>query len=387
MTLTAPRRMYVLVLLAGSAAACSGATDTPAPASSEQAPLAVSTDTVAMTPVPATFESGGALVARQSAIVSSRVTAAILRVAVQPGDQVRRGQLLVQLDSDDLAGHVAGASAALAGAQAALRAAQSQRVAAESAVVLARATHDRIARLHKDRSATPQELDQAVAGLQQAEAHLAATAAHVDAATEAVNGAAAGARVAGISQGWATLVAPFDCLVVSRHVDPGTTIGPGQPLVTIEGTSGLQMEVRLDATRAASVARGQGADVRIESGGPSDWVRAGVSEIARVDPQAHAFTVTLDVPTVTGWRSGFFGRARFSGPPAPQLTVAGSALVRRGQLIVVYVVDDEGRARLRVVSTGREHEGRVEVLAGLTAGERVVIDPPAALADGRQVRS
>lgn len=374
-------------VVAATAAACGGA-DAPAPApATDTATLAVTTDSAVLTAMPDTFEAGGALVARQTAVISSRVLAPVLRVAVQPGDRVRRGQLLVQLDGEDITGRAAGASSTLAGAQASVRVAESQRTAAEHAVTLARATHDRIARLHKERSATSQELDQAVAALRGAEAQLATASAQVEAATRSVDAAAAGSRVATITESWTTLTAPFDGLVVSRMVDPGTTAAPGQPLLTIEGASGLQMEVRLDASRAAALTVGQAAEIRVETGGVTDWVGARVSEIARVDPMAHSFTVTLDAPAAAGWRSGYFGRARFSGPSSQRLTVAAAAIVTRGQLTFVYLVDGESRARLRIVSTGAARDGRVEVLAGLSAGDRVVTNPPAALTDGQKVRS
>lgn len=379
--------LWVFVLVVAATAAACGGADKQTTTATDAAPLAVTLDTAVITTMPDTFEAGGALVARQTAVISSRVLAPVLRVTVQPGDRVRRGQVLVQLDGEDIAGRSAGASSTLAGARASVRAAESQQVAAESAVTLARATHERIARLHKERSATAQELDQAVAALRGAEAQLATARAQVEAATRSVDAAAAGSRVATITESWTTLTAPFDGLVVSRQVDPGTTAAPGQPLVTIEGTSGLQMEVRVDASRAAGLAVGQPAEIRVETGTTTDWVGARITEIARVDPMSHSFTVTLDGPATPGWRSGYFGRARFSGSALQRLTVAETAIVTRGQLTFVYLADVEGRARLRVVSTGAARDGRVELLAGLSAGDRVVTNPPAALADGQKVRS
>jgi RND family efflux transporter MFP subunit len=376
----------VAVTVAVSASACGGAEPDPLVAA-DAAQVAVTLDAAAMTSMPQTFEAGGALVARQTAVLSSRILAPVLRVNVSPGDRVRRGQVVIEFDGADIAGRAAGASSSLASAQASARAAESERTAAESAVTLARATHDRIARLHKERSATAQELDQAVAALRQAEARLAAVTAQVDASRGAVAAADAGSRVATITQSWTTLTAPFDGLVVSRQVDPGTTVGPGQPLLTIEGGADLQMDVRLDASRAAGLTVGQTAQIRVETGGVTDWASARIAEIARVDPSSHSFTVTLDAPASAGWRSGYFGRARFSGATMERLTVAQTAIVTRGQLTFVYLVDAESRVRLRVVSIGETRSGRTEVLAGLTAGDRVVVNPPSTLVDGQKVRS
>jgi hypothetical protein len=86
-----------------------------------------------------------------------------------------------------------------------------------------------------------------------------------------------------------------------------------------------------------------------------------------------------------GWRSGLFGRARFAGPSRQALAVPASAVVRRGALSVVFIVTADGHAELRVVSIGDRNGDRVTILAGATAGERVIVNPPPALTDGAAV--
>jgi len=95
--------------------------------------------------------------------------------------------------------------------------------------------------------------------------------------------------------------------------------------------------------------------------------------LARLDatPASH-----LELP---GLRSGEFGKARFSGTPRRALTVPASAIVRRGQLTSVFVVD-KGVARVRLVNLSES-----EVLAGLAESELVILSPPASLTDGRRV--
>jgi RND family efflux transporter MFP subunit len=383
------------LLVAVSAAACGGDADrTPEAAAT---PVQVTLGTAALTAMADSFEAGGTVVARQTAVISSRVLAPVLRVAVQPGAMVRRGQVLVELDAENMTASAAGATSSLEAARASARAAESEQTAAEAGLALARATHARIEKLQQDRSATAQELDEALSALRQAEARLAAVTAQVEAVRRSVDAAQAGAQVATITRGWATLTAPFDGRVVARHVDPGTTVGPGQPLVTIEATgaqSGLQMDVRLDATRAAGLTLGQTAEIRVETGGTSEWTSARVTKIARVDPASHSFTVTLEPvgtpdagAAAAAWQSGYFGRARFAGAARERLTVPQSTIVTRGQLTFVYLVGADDYARLRVISVGEARDGRVEVLSGLSAGDRVVLDPPATLTDGQKVRS
>jgi hypothetical protein len=115
-------------------------------------------------------------------------------------------------------------------------------------------------------------------------------------------------------------------------------------------------------------------------------VHGTVAEIARaIDADSRAALVKIDLPASPGMTTGTFGRARLPGAARRGLTVPAAALVARGQLRYVFVVE-EGRARLRLVNAGRVTEGRAEILAGLSEGETVVVSPPPGLTDNRPVR-
>jgi RND family efflux transporter MFP subunit len=378
------RAWLVTLSLSLGAAACGSSSD-PAPAPSADA-QDVAVDRVEPTPMSASFEAGGVLVSRHTAEISSRVMAPIVRVLVRPGERVRRGQPLIELDAAEVTAQAARARAGLEGARANARVVASDREAAEAGVALARATHTRIAGLHAQRSATTQELDQATAALRQAEARLAMTAAQTEATGRSIEAAGAAARAADIAQTWSVLTSPLDGTVAARHADPGSMASPGQPLLVVEASGAWQMDVRVDASRVAGLAVGKTADVRVDGSAADAWVPGRISEIARVDPASHSFLVTVDLDPNTLWRSGLFGRARFPGPEAERLTVAAEAVVTRGQLTFVYVVGADDHARLRSVSLGDTASGRIEVLAGLAAGDRVVVRPAPNLLDGAKVR-
>lgn len=375
---------YILPLLL-SAAGC-GAAHEATPVDSTT-PIAVTLDRVEVTPMPSFFEAGGVLVSRQTAIIASRVLAPIAQVRVQPGERVRRGQILIQLDAQESTAQAARARASVEGARATARVVASDRDAAEASVTLARATHARIARLHADRSATLQELDEATASVRQAEARLAMARAQADATDRAIEAADAAARAADIAHSWSVLTSPLDGTVAARHADPGSMASPGQPLLVVEASGAWQMDVRVDASRAAGLAVGQPAEARVDGVAGDGWVQGRIGEIARVDPSSHSFVVTIDLEPNATWRSGLFGRARFQGPSTDRLTVTAGAAVTRGQLTFVYVVGADDHARLKSVSLGEAAGGRVEVLAGLAAGDRVVVKPAAGLTDGAKVRA
>jgi RND family efflux transporter MFP subunit len=337
--------------------------------------------------VASSFEAGGVVRPRVTALISSRVMAPITQVHVRAGDRVRRGSVLVTLDTRDTQAERARAEAASRSAAELARAADADLHTAESALVLARATHDRMAGLHAKKSATPQELDQAVAALKAAEAYSTSARSRLAAADAARVAAEAAAEAATITATYAELRAPFDGVVAERHADPGSLATPGSPLLTLEDPSAYRVEVQLDEARAANVKTDQVISVRLDNapGGRDSWMDGRVAEIARVDAASHSFVVKIDLPPSAGVRSGLFGRARFPGALRRALTVPASALVKRGQLTFVYRVDAERRVRLRPVSVAAPTHDRVEVLAGLREGDEIVMSPPSSLTDGARV--
>ena len=364
-----------------------GCVSTPEHATDESAPVTVSVTRSTVTDLASSFEAGGVVRARATALIASRVMAPITQVHVRPGDRVRRGAPLVTLDGRDIQANKGRAEATSRSAAEAAGAAEADLRAAESALVLARATHDRVAALHAKRSATAQELDQAVAALTAAEAHRTSAHARLAAANAAREAAQAGAEAAAISATYAVLSAPFDGMVTERDADPGSMATPGTSLLVLEDPVNYRLEVQLDEARAALVEARQTVSVRLDNAlaAGAAWTDGRVTEIARIDPASHSFVVKIDLPTSASLRSGLFGRARFPRPTRRALTVPGRALINRGQLTFVYVVDDEERARLRPISTGATDPDRTEVLAGLREGDSVVTNPPASLTDGARV--
>jgi RND family efflux transporter MFP subunit len=384
--------VFVGLLLAAGSSACSTHESSTA---SSAPPVPVATALAANVELARPFEAGGVVRARAVATMVSRIMAEVRAVPVKPGDRVRAGQALVLLDARELHAGKSRAEAGQISAQQSEALADADRQAAEAALALTRATHQRIAELRAKNSATPYELDEAVAGLRTAEARLNVANARVAESRAAIDAAAAGTSVAQVAASYATLVAPFDGLVTETMVDPGNMASPGLPLVTVEDTRSFRLEIRLDESRASLVRVGDAVDLRLDDATavepPADSARPAVStgriaEIARMlDPGAHDFLVKVDLPGTNALRSGMFGRARFRGEPHGGLAVPESAVSRQGQLAFVFVVDVENRAHLRLVNASDPLDGRVEIRAGLVAGERVVLGRPPSLVDGALV--
>jgi RND family efflux transporter MFP subunit len=277
------------------------------------------------------------------AVLSTRLAGTVKRVLVSEGSAVAAGQLLLELEAGDLLGQ--------------LKAAQTAREAAA-------AHHRRIQALQAQGAATPSELEQAAAALAAAEGAVAS-----------VQGQLAFAQIR----------APFAGTVQRRDVQPGAFAGPGQPLLTLEGRGALELTASLSETEAASLAVGR--RVAFESEG-----RVGQAVLTALAPGGDALThrqaLRARVVQPTDLRSGAFARIQVPGAAgaggAAAVKVPRSALVRRGELNGVFV-EENGKAALRWISLGEREGDRVEVLAGLSAADRVIADP-ADLQDGQPVK-
>jgi len=388
----APLTSLVLALTCCTAA-CGGSH--PAEQAPEQAPIDVRVAAVTTADLPRAYEAGGVVRARTTAAITSRLLAPVVEVRVAPGDQVRAGQVLARLDARDLSAGERRAASGRQAAEEAGRVATSEREAAEAALALVTAQHKRITMLHDRRSATDDELDQAVAALRAARSRLAAAEARVAESSAGQLAAAAGADAATVSASWAVITAPFDGVITEKLVETGNMAAAGMPLFRMEQAGPMRLDVRLDESRAVSIRPGQQVDVlfdgNVAPGLQSRRVNGRVTELARAaEAGAHAFLVKIELPPDVRVPSGAFARARFAGPARPVVAVPAAAVVRRGQLTSVFVRDGE-RAHLRLVEVGDTLETSngaaiVDVLAGLRPGEHVIVDPPPALRDGIRVR-
>lgn len=381
MTLNGIRLAGLAAVLAGGVTAVACGTEHAAFVPAEAQPaLAVDTRPVEQGDVADALEAGGTVQATKVALVSARLMAQVREVRVTPGDRVRSGQVLVVLDNADLAAHARSAGAAAQAASQGVAAAAAERGTAEAGLALARATHSRIAALESRRSATRQELDEAVAALRAAEGRMTAAAARVAQATGGQASAEAASEASRVVEGYGSVVAPFDGVVTEKLIEPGNMAAPGVPLLRVENTMGFRLDVRLDESHLARVAPGTPVAVTVEALGDAGTLTGRVEEVSRaVDVDAHTFLVKVALPATAGLQSGLFGRLRVAGPSRPGLLVPEGAVMKRGQVSSVFVVEG-GVARIRLVEL---HDR--EVLAGLVAGERVVVFPPPTLTDGRKV--
>ena len=364
-----------------------------------EAPFAVDVETVAPRPLADRYEAVGTIASKTTSVLSSQVMGRVTAVRVKEGDLVKAGQVLVELDGRDVAARSAGAQAGVAEAGQALvevdrgiDAAKQGVVAAEANVRLAQVTFERYRKLFEARSVSPQEFDEVESRYKVASAELERARNNVDMlqakrqqVLSRIDQARAGATSSTVMLDYTRLVAPFAARIARRSVEPGTMAMPGVPLLTLENDGAFQLEASVEESFAGRVAIGESVAVRIDALGAAE-VPGVVAEVApSSDSASRSVIVKIALEPLDGLRSGLFGTAFFAAGERTAVSVPTTAIVERGQLTAIFVVDGDSTARLRFVSVGRRVGQRVEVLSGLTDGERVAVSNVAELVDGRAV--
>jgi RND family efflux transporter MFP subunit len=316
-------------------------------------------------------------------VIAAKLMGYVREVKVQAGDQVREGQSLVTLDTRDLDVSSRRAEAARDEVRTAVPEADSAVAAAKANLDLAQVTFGRIQDLFQKKSISNQELDEASARLKAAQAAYDMARARRSQWNAKLAQADQEVRSTEVTRSYADLLAPFAGIVVSKSIEPGSLAVPGEPLLTIERGGSYRLEAAVDEDHLAAIRIGQPVSVTLDSSDRT--LHARVSEIVpAVDAASRAYTVKIDLPAVPAIRSGVFGRAAFQLGSRPVLAIPAEAVTERGQLQSVLVADN-GVARTRLITAGLKVEDRVEVLSGLSAGEKVIFPVPRGLADGDRV--
>jgi RND family efflux transporter MFP subunit len=360
-----------------------GCSESPRKVEANGAPVPVNVVTVTAQSWPEEYEAMGTVRARTAAVVSSKVMGYVREVHASIGDHVAAQQLLVVLDAADMEAAYRRADAGREEARSAIPEAENGIAAARANLELARATFKRMGDLFASKSISNQEYDEATARLKAAEAAYAVAESKRAQLTSKIAQADQERSSAEIQRGYAQLRAPFAGVVTAKSVEPGNLATPGTPLLTVEREGTYRIEVPVEESRLAVIRSGSKVTVTIDALGRT--LEAKVGEVVpSVDAASRAYLVKIDLPAITQLRPGIFGRGRFVVGIRPVLAVPCSAVIERGQVQSVYVVEN-ATARMRIVTVGRKIADRAEVLSGLNAGEQVVSPIPVTLADSAKV--
>ena len=321
--------------------------------------------------MPDLLEAVGTVRAAQTSDVASQMMGNIIEIRAHEGDRVQRGQVLALIDDSQ-------PRAALDRATAADLAAQQQLVGADSDLALAESTLKRYQTLFEKKSVSPQEFDEVKARQQ-------AALARRDMATAGQAQAQAALSQARTSLDYTRIRAPFDGVVTEKKADSGTLASPGMPIFTVEDVRRYRLEATVNESDLRYVRSGQQVSVAIDALDNAGLNGKVVQIVPAADAASRTFMVKIELPTDTRLRSGLFGRAQFSRGERRALLIPRSAVVERGQLQGIYVLDQNKVAGLRYITLGKPSGGEVEVLAGLRDGERLVARPGGVDLNGKRI--
>lgn len=317
-------------------------TRTPSPGASLP-PANVRTAVVAADTSAAVEEVIGTVRSRTRVVVEAKVSGRIESLPVSLGQRVKAGDLLAQLDVREIQARL------------------------DQAVALRRqAARDleRFANLLKQEAVTQAEYDAVEARLRVAEASV------VEAET---------------MLGYARIVAPADLVVARKLAEAGDLATPGRPLLELEDPEALRLEADVPEALIGRIQLGDRLTVTTANVGQP--IIGTVVEVApSADSASRTFRVKLDLPPASGLRAGQFGRVAVPLDATPSLRVPAAAVVVRGQMEIVFVVTNQ-TAHLRLVKTGRRFGDQVELVSGVSPGERVVVENATGLCDGQALVS
>ena len=278
----------------------------------------------------------------RTAHIVPRAAAVVQAVQAELGQRVRKGQVLAELSSNTVSD---------------LRA---ERDAARQRVALARATYERELKLWREQISPEQDVQQARQALREAE--ISANSAQQKLQT-------LDADAPGLRGGHMALRAPFDGIVVEKHLSLGEAVQESTQAFTVADLSTVWAELKVPARELEQVRVGEPARVRsIASGAEAEGKVAYVGMLIGEQTRTAPARVTLANPQLA-WRPGLFVQVELSaGDSQAPATVSEAALQTLDGRAVVFV-QVEGGFRAQPVEVGRRSQGRVEILKGLQPGE------------------
>jgi RND family efflux transporter MFP subunit len=289
----------------------------------------------------------GKVEAVHSATVSSQTSGRIAAVFRDVDDYVPAGSVLVQFTDVEQ--------------QSELRQSQAQLREARARLAEAGEEHRRAQNLLERGLGSQRDLDRALAAMETAGARVAGAESAVESAQQKVE--------------YTLVRAPYAGIVTQRHVEVGETVSVGQALMSGISLEQLRIVVDVPQGLAGRIRQAPRAEVLVDPGSVEPHK---ITLFPVADPVTNTFRVRLDLPPGQfNLYPGMFVKVRFLLDEAERLLVPSAALIERSEVTAVYVVNNQG-IRLRQIRTGRRFGERIEVLAGLSAGERVANDPVAA---------
>lgn len=301
----------------------------------------------------------GSVLPEQQAKLASRVMGYIRSFEVSVGEYVRRGDLLLSIDPTDVKSMTKQAEAQLAQAKAAL--------------ADAKADLDRFTKLHAQGSIPQQQLDKVKLAYQVAQ--------------ENVNAAQAGLDQAKGQTQYTEVRSPFDGVVIQKMAVSGDLATPGVPVVVLENLNSLTVNVAISTDLYRQLNKDTTALVLLDGEEANAHSAKVLRMVAAANPMTRKHIVKLVPTDKIQMTSGQFARVKFEVGHRETLMIPQSAVILRGGIESVILVDENNIAHLRSVRTGLTQGDMVEIQAGVLSGDRVLVDGSLPVGNGDKILS
>src|SRR5271169_4986676 len=304
----------------------------------------------------------GSLQAYEESPIYARTNGYLLRWYKDIGARVTKGELLADIDTPEVDQELMQSRA------------NREQIAAQ--MDLAKINSDRYVGLRKTDSVSQQEADQQSSGYQQAKANLDAADANV--------------RRLEQLESFKHVYAPFSGVLTKRNVDPGALInagGTGKELFDIAKVDPLRVFVSVPQNYAPAIKTGMPASVILQEFPGEKFSGTVVRTAESIDPATRTLLTEVDVPNRDGrLLPGSFGEVHFRpGISVQRLTIPVNAMLFRQEGPRVAVVGPDGKVHLRTITIGKDYGATLEILGGVEAGDRVIVNPADSIEDGQQV--
>lgn len=313
-----------------------------------------------------TSESGAFITASgkvetvQNATISTRMMGYVNNIPVKVGDNVKKGQLLISINSADISAQQGQVDASIIEATAALKNAEND--------------YNRFKALFEDNSASQKEMDDITA--------------HYDMAKARLNGAQQMKNQVNAQLSYSNITAPFNGVVTGKYINSGDMANPGMPLLSVETPGDFQVIAMVAESQISEIKNGENVNVQLKS--INKIVTGIVTEVsasAKNTGGQYLVKIALDKTDVK-LLSGMFVSVQFpSDKPTTNapILIPTSSIIKRGELNGVYVISQNNTALLRWLRLGREFGVQTEVLSGLSANDQFVLSSESKLVNGAKI--
>jgi RND family efflux transporter MFP subunit len=346
-------------------------------------------------PIGNTFSVAGEFLPYQEIEVHAKVAGYIRKINVDIGDRVKTGEVLAVLEVPELVAELQGTQAGVRHSQQEIERAQNEVARDQAQYIALHANAVRLAQASKARPGlvAQQELDDAEAKDRAAEAQVESAKSALSAARQQLEVSQANNSQISAMSDYTRITAPFDGVVTWRYADTGALVQAGTsnsnsaPVVKLAQVNVLRLRIPVPESLSGSVRVGDPADVTVQATG--EHFTGHVTRFTdALDRTTRTMQVEIDVANDTyKLQPGMYANVALQAQNhAEALTVPINAIQRSHDATTVLVVDPQNRVQQRQVSIGLEDGNNVEILSGLSPGDRVIIGNLASYQPGQLVR-